>query len=54
MFFLQSAPKASSVQNLGSKAVENFKQIFLTPTLTEEERWDLYYDYSAVTEKVSH
>ena len=51
MFFLQSSAKASKVQTASDKVVKNFKQIFLTPELTAEERWDMYYDYSAVTGK---
>ncbi len=49
MFLLQSAPKVNKVQTVSNKVVKNFKQIFLTPQLTEEERWDMYYDYSSVT-----
>ncbi|WP_346844809.1 hypothetical protein [uncultured Rothia sp.] len=51
MFSLQSATKASTVSAVSGKIVSNFKQIFLTPKLTEEERWDMYYDYSAVLGK---
>lgn len=51
MFLLQTPPKTNAVQNVSNKVVKNFKQIFLTPELTQEERWDLYYDYSAVTGK---
>ncbi len=51
MFLLQSSPKASKAQYVSNRAIKNFKQIFMTPELTEEERWNLYFDYSAVTSK---
>lgn len=51
MFLFQSASQSSTVQSISSKAVQGFKQIFMTPELTEEERWDLFFDYSAVTSR---
>ncbi|MFW0107516.1 hypothetical protein ACN08Z_00090 [Rothia sp. P7181] len=53
MFLLQSSPKTIKSHSVSTKLVKNFKQIFMTPELTEEERWDLYYDYSAVTAKTA-
>ncbi|GAA1746590.1 hypothetical protein ACIP5Z_09290 [Rothia terrae] len=39
--FLLMAPASKKAHSVA----KNLRQVFLTPELTEDERWDLYYDY---------